>query len=57
MKCFAVASPTAWVSTASTEGLAEVDATASFQWTASAASAILLIPDRGGMAPAEMISL
>jgi hypothetical protein len=52
---FAVDSPTTWVSTASTDGLAEVDATANFQPAASAASAILLIPDRGGIAPDEMI--
>ena len=35
--------------------LAEVDATANFQPAARAASAMLLIPDRGGIAPDEMI--
>ena len=52
---FAVGSPTTWISTASTDGLAEVDATANFQPAERAASAILLIPDRGGIAPDDLL--
>ena len=56
LKREAVASPTVNRTTASTEGLAEVDATANRQPAANASSANLFTPIRPGTFPDAMIS-